>query len=112
MVEIGDDTRLLLSDVVGKSSPRPFLTSLSVHPNPSFQEVVWRVAVDQASPITFETFDVLGRRVHGPEDMVLKPGVREIRWKGLRDVGVRPGVYFLSARGHGTRISSKVVLVE
>jgi hypothetical protein len=109
---IGDEPVDLFTDVLGRTDPRRTLVPVGIHPNPSPHEVAWRLEVDRPTRVLFEVFDLLGRRVHGPEAMVLEPGSREIRWKGLRQGRLGGGVYFLSVTGDGFRSVAKVVLVR
>jgi hypothetical protein len=102
--------RVLFTDVLGRTVPRAGLRSVGVRPNPSPHDVVWRLEIDQPTRVRFEVFDVQGRRVHGPQDLDLEAGRREIRWNGLRDTRTGSGVYFLSLSGGGSRSVVKLVL--
>jgi len=101
----------VLTEFLGRTRPRDALVSAGIYPNPSRHEVAWALRMDRSAAVTFEVFDIQGRRVHGPDLIPLEAGEREIRWSPDGAHFAR-GVYFLSATTNGRRTVARVVLTD
>jgi len=82
-------------------------------PNPTPDGLRWPLRLSQAMRLTFEAYDVLGRRLWGPEEMQLPSGAQEIRWNGTGSDGyIANGLVLLRVRGPGLSAQRKILLLQ
>ena len=102
----------------GTESDPPVIESfgiLSVFPNPMTSITTLNCIVNDPSSMTFEVFDISGRKVRRIEIGAVSRGLNSFTWDGLSESGeqMSTGIYFLhiSVEG-GEHSTSKVVLIR
>jgi flagellar hook assembly protein FlgD len=70
-------------------------SSLNIYPNPITSQASITYVVNEAGPVTIETFDVMGKKVKTLLNDNLATGEYQISWDCRNDNGVKlvPGIY-------------------
>jgi minor extracellular serine protease Vpr len=103
---------LVIGSIVGVEKPLPtrlFLAAPS--PNPFGRDVTFRFGLPEAGPVTFEAFDMLGRRLRMWQWSELEAGVHTLNWDGRVDNGrqAAAGVMLYRITALGRTLTEKAV---
>lgn len=84
----------------GEIAPARAAPALTIAPNPASATTRFQFALDRATEVTLEVYDLLGRRVATPLAGRLPAGAMTVTWNLRRDDGgaVGPGLYFARLR--------------
>ena len=79
-------------------------------PNPAHGVVRFRLTLPSPAPVSFEVFDVAGRRVGEPQTQVMSAGPHDLWWSAPRE---QAGIYFARLRVEGAiRAERRFALVR
>jgi hypothetical protein len=98
---------------VGDAPSAPF-TFLPARPNPFAQTTDLNVRLNEPSDVSFDVFDVAGRRVRGVALTNVEAGWRRIAFDGRDDSGhpLPSGVYFCRIEASGAKVMQKIELLK
>lgn len=87
-------------------TPEAALFLSGVSPNPAFDLITFRVSAAPGGQCVIRVFDLAGRVVAGPVDIILGPVLQSV---SLEIEGLPPGVYFLHVSYAGLKRSSSFI---
>lgn len=94
---------------VKEASRTPDTWSLSIYPNPCNASAVVRYTVATTDPVSFDVFDVLGRRVSTTDLGTMAAGVHEYHWNAER---LASGAYFCTIRNAHHSTTKPLLIVR
>ena len=101
---------------IGVEGPAPARSELAgFSPNPSRGEVRIRFALDREAEVSFQAFDMAGRRVGSPPGGRWSAGYWSVTWDGRGSAGewLSSGLYFVEMRVDGKAVGrSRVALLH
>ena len=106
--------QVLKYDLVTDAKEAPVVaTSVTCYPNPFADQVTVSYELKEAARVSFDIFDLNGRRVSGFEQGNKSPGVYTFRWDGT-DGGPKaaPGFYVYRLRAGDALVSGLLQLVR
>ena len=105
----------LVAEEVNERARIPESLSLQTYPNPFHTYMTLEYGLPDASTVSIEVYDILGKRVHTLMNNEAKSeGTYAIQWDGT-DAAGRPlanGIYVFSVQSGSTKMTKKVVLVR
>lgn len=84
------------------------------YPNPANGTVYWNVSVNQSGWVSFEIFDLLGRKINGFETFVRSNRTLPLSWEAVTFQGrtVSSGVYFIRGTVKGMSTVRPIAIVN
>ncbi|MFH1336195.1 MAG: T9SS type A sorting domain-containing protein, partial [Candidatus Zixiibacteriota bacterium] len=96
-----------------QKNPLSFALSQN-HPNPFNPSTKIDFALSQSSYVTFQIYDILGRKVRTLVSQQLSSGQQSVIWDGKNDAGkdIASGIYFYQLRIGDFSESKKMLLLK